>query len=154
MLSKTFLKKTIRAQKVHAQQHSFFLCSIIITELLSTSLKSELQFLPVSEMGKFHTLVLNFKDWPFAVIARRHFRPKLGHLNEGVYCKLINRNQKCYSLRNRAAFYDQPVLSYGSYWVLDKKEKHKCKKTLKMFSLKKQVLKISRKYQKVQFLIQ
>ena len=44
-------------------------------------------------------------------------------------------HQKCYSLRNRAAFYDQPVLSYGSYWVWNKK-KYKCKKTLKKLFLK------------------
>ena len=94
MLSKTFLKKTIRAQKVHAQRHSFFLCSIIITELLSTSLKSELKFLPASEIGKFHTLALNFKDWSFGVILTRHIRPKLGHLNERIYCKLIDRTSK------------------------------------------------------------
>ena len=94
MLSKTFLKKTIRAQKVHAQRHSFFLCSIIITELLSTSLKSELQFLPASEIGKFHTLALNFKDWSFGVIVTRHVRPKLGHLNERIYFKLIDRTSK------------------------------------------------------------
>ena len=50
------------AQKVHAQLYvlsncqalSFFSVPIIITQLLSTSLKSESQIMPVSEMGKFH----------------------------------------------------------------------------------------------------
>ena len=40
----------------------FLLCSIMITQLLSTCLKGELQFLSVSEIGKFHsysTLALN-----------------------------------------------------------------------------------------------
>ena len=110
----------------------FFLCSTIITELLSRSLKSELKFLPVSEIGTFHTLVLNFKDWPFGVIVMRHFRTKFGYLNERVFCKLIDRTSKML-LRNRAVFYDQPVLIYGSYWVLDKKKKHKCKKLSKCF---------------------
>ena len=73
---------------------SFCLCSIIITELLSTSLKSELKFLPFSEMGKFPTLALNFKDWPFGVMVTRHFRRKLDHLNERVYCCLIDRTSK------------------------------------------------------------
>ena len=58
-----YLLKPQLAQKGHAQFYSVFLfCSIIITQLLSTGLKNELQFLPVSEMGKFHTLALNFKD--------------------------------------------------------------------------------------------
>ena len=43
--------------------------------------------------------------------------------------------EKCYSLRNQAAFFDQPAVSYKSYWFLDKKPP-KCKKTLKIFSLK------------------
>ena len=45
-------------------------------------------------MAKFHTLTLNFKDWRFSVIVMRHFRPKLGHLNERVHCKLIDRTSK------------------------------------------------------------
>ena len=58
--------------------HSVFLfCSIIITQLLSISSKSELQF-----ASFIHTLALNFKDWTFGVIVTRHFRPKSGLLNE------------------------------------------------------------------------
>ena len=49
---------------------------------------------PVSKMGIFHTLALNFMDWPFRVIVTRHFRPKSGHLNEIVYCKRIDRTLK------------------------------------------------------------
>ena len=60
-------------------------------QFLSTSLKSESQFLPVLETRKFHTLALNFKNWPFGSIAARHFQPKSGHLNEKVYCKPIDR---------------------------------------------------------------
>ena len=52
------------AQNVHAQvsvlsncQPLFVFCSIIIIiQLRSLSLKSDPQFLPVSEMGKFHTV--------------------------------------------------------------------------------------------------
>ena len=48
-------------QKVHAQLYSTFLySSIIITQLLSAGLKRRLHLLAVSEMGKFHTVALNF----------------------------------------------------------------------------------------------
>ena len=90
--------------KAHAQFRSFFLCCIIITKLLSTSLKSELEFLLVSEMGKFHKLALNFKDWPFGVIVTRHFRPKCIHLNERVYCKLIHRTSKMLFIKELGSF--------------------------------------------------
>ena len=100
ILSKTFLKKTIGAEKVNA----LFFCSIIITELLSTSLKSELQFLSASEMRKLQALALNFKDRPFGVIVTRHFRPKLGHLNERVYCKLIDRTSKMLFIKESGSF--------------------------------------------------
>ena len=124
ILSKTFLKKTIRAQKVHAQLYSLFLyCSIIIIELLSTSIKIELQFLPFPEMGKFHTLALNFKFWPFSVIVTRHFRPNLGQLNEWKYCKLIDRTSKRLFINTTK-----------QNWV--KETSKTCKKTLKTFSLK------------------
>ena len=104
ILSKTFLRKTIRVQKLHVQMHSFFLCSTIITELLSTSLKSELQFLPVSETGKFHTLVLNFKNWHLDVIVTRHFRTKLSYLSVKVYCKLIDRTTKMLFIKELSSF--------------------------------------------------
>ena len=49
------------AQNVHAQMYSTFLfSSIIIAQLLSSCLKTELHLLPISEMGKFHTPALNF----------------------------------------------------------------------------------------------
>ena len=104
ILSKTILRKTIRVQKLHVQMHSFFLCSTIITELLSTSLKSELQFLPVSEMGRFHTQVLNFKNWPLGVIVTSHFRTKLGYLNKRVYCKLIDKTSKMLFIKEFSSF--------------------------------------------------
>ena len=47
--------------------------------------------MPVSEMGKFHTLALNVKDWLSVVIVTRHFRLKSGHLNERVYGKSTDR---------------------------------------------------------------
>ena len=112
--------KSIRAQKVHARLYSVFLyCSIIITELLSTSLQS--QFQPVSEMGKSHALAMNFKGWPFGVIVKRHFRSKVGHLNERVYCKLIDRTSKVLFIKESGSFLRPTVLSYGSQWLLDKK---------------------------------
>ena len=81
ILSKAFLKKNDQSSKSTCP---FFGCSTIITELLSGSVKSELKFLPVPEMGTFHTLVLNFKDWPFGVVVTRYFRTKFGYLNERV----------------------------------------------------------------------
>ena len=89
------LLKSWLAQKVHDRLYPIFLfCSIITTQLLSTSLKSELQFWPVSELGIFHTLVLDFKDWLFDIIVTRHFRPKSVHLNESIYCKPSDRTLK------------------------------------------------------------
>ena len=95
--------KSTRAQKVHARLYSVFLYrSLIMNELLSTSL--QLQFQPVSEMGKFHALAMNFKGWPFGVIVTRHFRPKVGHLNERVYCKLIDRTSKVLFIKESGSF--------------------------------------------------
>ena len=71
----------------------FFVCFIITIQLPSTSLKRELQFLSVSEMGIFYTLALNLKDWPFGIIASRHFRLISGYLNE-LYCKTIDKTLK------------------------------------------------------------
>ena len=83
----------------------------------------------------YSTLALNFKDWPFGIIVTRHFRPKSGHLNDRVYCKPIE-HWKCHSMRGRAAFYDQPFLSYGSYWLLGKENRYMM--ILKIFFFKKQ----------------
>ena len=103
ILSKTFLKKkTIRAQNVHAQLHYFSL--FYNSNWIITNKLKKLQFLPVSEMGKFHTLVLNSKDWPFGVILTRHFRTKLGYLNERVYCKLIDRTSKMLFIKESGSF--------------------------------------------------
>ena len=124
ILSKTFLKKTIRAQKVHTQLYSFFLYrSIIIIELLSTSIRIELQFLTFPEMGKFHTLALNFKFWPFSAIVTRHFRPNLSQSNERKYCKLMDRTSNSLFINTTK-----------QNWV--KETSKTCKKTLKTFSLK------------------
>ena len=99
------------ARKVHAQLYYIFLfCSIITTQLLSTSIKSEWQFWPVSELGIFHTLALKFKDWPFDVIVTRHFRPKLVHLNESVYCKPIDRTLKMLFIEESHSFL-RPIIS-------------------------------------------
>ena len=82
----------------------FLFCSTITTQLPSTSLKSELQFWPISELGIFHTLALNFKDWLFDVIVTRHFRPKSVHLNESVYCKPIDRTLKMLFIEESHSF--------------------------------------------------
>ena len=82
----------------------FLFCSILITQLLSISLKSELQFLTVSEYWKLYTLALNFKDWPFDAIVTRHFRPKSGHLNERVYCKPIDGTLKMLFIKRLGSF--------------------------------------------------
>ena len=120
-----------------------FYCSIIITESLSTSLKSELQFLPelqpVSKMGKLHTQALNFKDWPFGVIVTRHFRSKLSHLNERVYCKLIGRTSKMLFIKESGSFL-RPISPELRKLMVFGWKKHKCKKTLKIFSLTNQFL--------------
>ena len=55
-------------------------------------------------MRIFHTLALNFKDWPFGVIVTRHFRPKLGHLNESVYFKPLNRTLKMLFIEGSDSF--------------------------------------------------
>ena len=74
---------------------SFFFCSIIITQLLSISSKGELQFaLCLFHSFSFNPYALNFKNWKISVIVTRHFKPKLGSLNERVYCKPIDRTLK------------------------------------------------------------
>ena len=51
-------------------------------------------------------------------------------------------------MRGRAAFYDQPFLSYGSYWLLGKENRYMM--ILKIFFFKKiTVFTSSRKYPKV-----
>ena len=53
--------ETLTGQKVQAQLHSTFLFSSMkIAELLSVGLKSALRLLPILEIGKLHTLPLNF----------------------------------------------------------------------------------------------
>ena len=77
-------------RKVHTQLHSIFLfCSIIITQLLWISSKSERQFVCF-----IYTLALNFKDWTFSIAVTRYFRPKSGRLNKRVYSKPIVRTLK------------------------------------------------------------
>ena len=105
------LLKPWLARKVHGQLYSIFLfCSILTTQLLLTSLKRELQLRPVTEMGIFHALVLNFKDWHFGVIVTRHFRPKSVHLNESVYCKPVNRTLKMLFIVDSHSFL-RPIIS-------------------------------------------
>ena len=91
------MKHTL-AQNVYAQLYSTFLSSsIIITQLLSLCLKTELHLLPVSEMGTFHTLALNF----WGITVTRYFRPKSGHSNERVNRKAIDGRLK--TLRNEVS---------------------------------------------------
>ena len=54
-LLKQWLVRTVDAQLYPI----FYFCSIMTTQLLLTSLKSELQLWTVSELGIFHTLALN-----------------------------------------------------------------------------------------------
>ena len=63
---------------------------IFLYQLLSAFLKKELHLLPVSEMGKFHTLVLNL----FGVTVKSHFKQKSGHSNETVHRTPIDRRLK------------------------------------------------------------
>ena len=45
----------------------------------------------------------------------RHFRPKLVHWNESVYCTPIDIVLKMLFKEELEAFYDQPFISYGSF---------------------------------------
>ena len=92
------LLKPWLAPNVHAN------CTLYFFSVPSTSLKSELQFLIVSEMGIFHIIALNFKEWPFCVILTRHFRSKSGHFNEKAYCKPIDRTLKMFFIKGSDSF--------------------------------------------------
>ena len=108
------------SRKVHVQLYSIFLfCFIITTQLPSTRLTSELQFLPVSEMGIFYIVALNFKDWLFGVTVIRHFRPKSGNFSESIYCKPIARTLKMLFSERSCSFLGLWFLSYGSYWFVN-----------------------------------
>ena len=80
-----------------------------ITLLLSKSLTKELQFLPASEMGKFHTLALNFKD------VTMHYRPRSVNLNERIYCKPIDATIKILFIEGLGSFLRQNV---PDFWKL------------------------------------
>ena len=49
------------------------------------------------------------------IIYIRHFRSKLVHWNENIYCTLIDRALKMRFNEGLAAFYDQPFLSYERF---------------------------------------
>ena len=78
------------------------------TQLLSQSSKSELQV----ALRLFHTytLALNFNDWPFGVIATRHFRPKSARLNDTAYCKSIDRKLNMLFIEGSGSFL-RPTIS-------------------------------------------
>ena len=99
-LLKQWLVRTVDAQLYPI----FYFCSIMTTQLLLTSLKSELQLWTVSELGIFHTLALNFNGWTFEVIIIRHFRPTSVHLNESVYCKPIDKTLKMLFIEESNSF--------------------------------------------------
>ena len=118
---------------VNAQLHSVFLfCSIIITQLLWISSKSELQVTCF-----ILTLALNFKDWTFGVIVTRHFRPKSGLLNERVHCEPIDRTLKMIYIRWGVGQLSKInyfwVMEVTGFWI---KKRHKYNKTLKIFPSK------------------
>ena len=62
--------------------------------LQGACLITELHLLPVSEMGKFHPLALNFGGRPFSMTVMRYFRSKSDHSKERVYRKPIDRRLK------------------------------------------------------------
>ena len=117
---------------------------------MNYKLKSELQFLLVSEMRIFHTLALKFKNQLFGVTVTRHFRPESsGHLNESVYCKPIDRTLKMFFIDGSDSFL-QPIIR--ELWkLLVFVQKNKNIRRLKIFSSKTKVSTISIKYPKVQF---
>ena len=85
--------KPLANQKVYAQLYSTFLfTSTIITPKIASGLRSDFPLSSISEMGIFHTLSLTVGDWPFSITG--YFRPKLGHLNERVSYKPIERTLK------------------------------------------------------------
>ena len=140
------------AQNVNVQLHSTFLFSyIIITQLLSACMKTELHLLPISEMGKFHILALNFGGWPFSITVTGYFRPKPDHSNERIYRKLIDKRLKTLPNEGSCSFLrlTTPELwkffsrtNFAVFWI---KRKHKYN-ILKNFSSKKQVSTISKNY--------
>ena len=131
------------AQNVNVQLHSTFLFSyIIITQLLSACIKTELHLLPISEMGKFHILALNFGGWPFSITVTGYFRPKPDHSNERIYRKLIDKRLKTLPNEGSRSFLrlTTPELwkffsrtNFAVFWI---KRKHKYN-ILKNFSSKK-----------------
>ena len=140
------------AQNVNVQLHSTFLFSyIIITQSLSACMKTELHLLPISEMGKFHILALNFGGWPFSITVTGYFRPKPDHSNERIYRKLIDKRLKTLPNEGSRSFLrlTTPELwkffsrtNFAVFWI---KRKHKYN-ILKNFSSKKQVSTISKNY--------
>ena len=97
---------------MHAQLYSIFLFCYIITQLPSTSLKTELQFLSVS--------------------VTRHFRPKLVHLNESLFCKSVDRTLKILFIEGSDCFL-RPIISELWKLLVFGSKKHKYKKTSKIF---------------------
>ena len=94
-LLKPWLAKTLTGSKSTCPTvlHRSFLFHIN-NSITINKLKKWITISACYRNGIFHTLVLNFKDWHFGVIVRRHFRPKSVHLNESVYCKPVNRTLK------------------------------------------------------------
>ena len=88
-------------------------------------MKSELHLLRVSDMEKCYKIDLNFGGWPFSITVRG-----TSGKNLAIEMREYNWNQsteeyKRYSMKGWAAFYDQPLLSYGClsrtssavYWI-------------------------------------
>ena len=84
-------KHGISGSKVHAQLYSICLFSSMLTPLLSTGLRIELQLLFNSEMGISHALTLTVGGCPFVITVTKHFRPNPGHSNERLFYKPIDR---------------------------------------------------------------
>lgn len=60
---------------------------------ITASLKSELHLIPVSEMRKFHTLVLKLDNWPFGITATWYLTYS-DHSNKRIYRKPIDKRLK------------------------------------------------------------
>ena len=118
--NRNWLKKYMPNCLSYLTVNLFLFCSVVIIQLRSLSLKSELQFLFASEMGKilYSTLTLNFKDWPFGMVIIPNFRPKPGHLNDRVYCKPIDRTLKMlFSERSDSFLRPTIVVEVSGFWI-------------------------------------
>ena len=85
---------------------------------------AKLQLLPVSENRKFHRLALKFGGWPFGGWpstfggwpVTKHFGPKLGHSNERIYRKPVNRRLKTLLNKRSGSFLWPTTPALGKFF--------------------------------------